>query len=96
MRQAKRTRIPVQVQMNDNAARFYKDILVRSPYELLWNEKRSALLLHPRQTFFRQNRFFDTLRLPPFNQTSPYIRHIRLLAGYEINHDQILVFRVQS
>jgi len=42
MRQAKRTRIPVQVQMNDNAAHFIIKIFwFGSPYELLWKKKEA-------------------------------------------------------
>jgi len=60
-------------------------------------EKRSVPLFQPRQTFFRENRFFHITRFPASKLTSPYVRQASLLAGYEINHDQMLIFfRVRS
>lgn len=55
-------------------------------------KKRSVPLLHHRQTFFRQNRLFHITRFPASKLTSPYVRQASLLAGYEINNDQILIF----
>lgn len=59
-------------------------------------EGKNVPLLHPRQTFFRQNRLFHITRFPASKLTSPYVRQASLLADYEINNDQILFFRAQS
>ena len=60
-------------------------------------KKRSVPLLYHRQTLFRQNRFFHSPRFPASKLTSPYVRQASLLADYEINHDQMLIFfRVRS
>ena len=58
-------------------------------------EKRSVPLFHPRQTFFRQNRFLHITRFPASKLTSPYVRQASLLVDYE-TFDQILIFSVRK
>ena len=41
-------------------------------------EKRSVPLFHPRQTFFRENRFFHITRFPASKLTFPYVRRTSL------------------
>jgi hypothetical protein len=56
VRQAPGARLPVQVQMNDNAAQFRKEVSVRLTLRASIIEKSCVRLFRHRQTFLRRNR----------------------------------------
>ena len=63
MRQAPGAQLPVQVQMNYNAAHFRKEVLVRLTLRASYYEKSCVRLFRHRQTLFRRN---CPLLLPAF------------------------------
>ena len=72
MRQAPGTRLPVQVQMNDNAAQFRKEVSVRFTLRASIIEKILRSAFPPPPDAFPPKPSFALSRIPAFVLTSPW------------------------